>query len=58
MIGGQVGQDLVMVTVELAGNVTVSTGHVEQVFVTDSTVTNLIDGHVGQSLVMIVSVSL
>lgn len=49
-----------MVAVELAGDVIVSTGHEEQVFVTptDCTVTNLIVVHVGQSLVMVVSVSL
>ena len=44
-----------MVAVELAGDVIVSTGHVEQVLVTDSTSTNLTVGHVGQSLVTIIS---
>ena len=46
-----------MVAVELAGDV-VSTGHVEQVLVTDSTVTNLTVGHVGQSLVTVITLLL
>ena len=44
-----------MVAVELPGDVIVSTGHVEQVLVTDSTVTNLTVGHVGQSLVTVIT---
>ena len=49
-----------MVAVELDCNVIDSTGHVEQVFVvlTECTLTNLIVVHVGQSLVMVVSLSL
>ena len=46
-----------MVAVELAGDV-VSTGHVEQVLVADSTVTNLTVGHVGQSLVTVITLLL
>ena len=48
-----------MVAVELAGDVIVSTGHVEQEgLVTDSAVTNLTVGHVGQSLVTVITVLL
>lgn len=49
-----------MVAVELDGDVIVSTGQVEQVFVvlTGSTVMNLMSGQVGQSLVMVPSMSL
>ena len=47
-----------MVAVELGGDVIVATGHVEQVLVTDSTVTNLIVGHVGQSLVTVITLLL
>ena len=47
-----------MVAVELADGVIVSTGHVEQVLVTDSTVTNLTVGHVGQSLVTVITLLL
>ena len=49
-----------MVAVELDGDVIVSTGQVEQVFVvlTESTVTNLMGAQLGQSLVMMVSLSL
>ena len=49
-----------MVTVELGGDVTVSGGQVEQVFVTaaDNTVTNRTVVQVGQSLVMVVSMKL
>lgn len=49
-----------MVAVELDGDVIVSTGQVEQVFVvlTGSTVMNLMGGQVGQSLVMVVPISL
>lgn len=47
-----------MVTVELGGDVIVSRGHVEQVFVwdTDFTPMNLIGGQVGQRVAMIYSV--
>ena len=47
-----------MVAVELAGDVIVSTGHVEQGLDTDVAVTNLTVGHVGQSLVMVITVLL
>ena len=47
-----------MVAIELAGDVIVSTGHVEQVLVTDSTVTNLTAEHVGQSLVKVIKILL
>lgn len=47
-----------MVAVVLPGDVVVSTEHVEQDFVTDSTVTNLTGGHVGQSLVTVITLLL